>query len=190
MPKHLNISYALLCIMVRPRKFRRINFMPDVTYFKPQGIGLRDLKQVDLTFDELECLRLSDLEKDSQLNAAQKMNVHQSTFQRTLSKARTKITNALINGLAIKINGGAYKMPRGDRTGPDGKGPKTGRGLGYCSGNDKPGYTSERPRQGLGRGLGRGFGRGYGNQVNNNSELEELKREKEAIEKRIQELEK
>lgn len=38
-------------------------------------------------------------------------------------------------------------MPRGDRTGPDGKGPKTGRGLGYCSGSKTAGYTKS------GRGL-------------------------------------
>lgn len=48
-------------------------------------------------------------------------------------------------------------MPRGDRTGPDGWGPRTGRGLGYCSGYDTPGFT-----RGYGRGISRGFGRGYG----------------------------
>jgi len=47
-------------------------------------------------------------------------------------------------------------MPRGDRTGPRGKGPKTGRGLGYCSGSKSPGYSQEggRPRDGRGRGRG------------------------------------
>lgn len=46
-------------------------------------------------------------------------------------------------------------MPRGDKTGPEGKGPRTGRQMGYCSGSDNPGYTV-----GSGRGFGRGFGRG------------------------------
>ena len=44
-------------------------------------------------------------------------------------------------------------MPRGDRSGPDGYGPRTGRGLGYCNGYDTPGFA---------RGSGRGFGRGFG----------------------------
>ena len=47
-------------------------------------------------------------------------------------------------------------MPSGDRTGPLGKGQKTGRALGYCTGNNEPGFR----RDGLGRGLGRGQGLG------------------------------
>jgi hypothetical protein len=55
----------------------------------------------------------------------------------------------------------AYKkMPSGDRTGPEGVGPRTGRALGYCSGYDDPGYTKGLPRGG--RGYGRRYGRGYG----------------------------
>lgn len=54
-------------------------------------------------------------------------------------------------------------MPRGDRTGPAGEGPKTGRGLGYCTGYSTPGYTKGKPRGGggFGRGRGRGFGYRY-----------------------------
>lgn len=57
-------------------------------------------------------------------------------------------------------------MPGGDRTGPWGRGPGTGRGLGYCSGGDRPGYM--QPGFGAGMGPGRvassygGFGRGRG----------------------------
>ncbi len=55
------------------------------------------------------------------------------------------------------------KMPGGDRTGPEGYGPKTGRALGYCSGYNSPGYTKGTPRgRGFGRGFGRRFGRGRG----------------------------
>lgn len=60
-------------------------------------------------------------------------------------------------------------MPYGDRRGPRGEGPRTGRGLGYCSGFNSPGYTKGTPRGGAGyggfgrgAGYGRGFGRGYG----------------------------
>ena len=53
-------------------------------------------------------------------------------------------------------------MPAGDRTGPRGEGPRTGRGLGYCSGYQSPGYTKGVPRGGGGFGRGRGFGAGAG----------------------------
>jgi hypothetical protein len=53
-------------------------------------------------------------------------------------------------------------MPGGDRTGPAGQGPMTGRAAGYCAGYDRPGYMNPYPRGGFGRGWGRGFGRGMG----------------------------
>lgn len=51
-------------------------------------------------------------------------------------------------------------MARGDRTGPEGRGPMTGRGFGNCAGNERPGYQTDAPP--VGRGYGRGGGRGYG----------------------------
>ena len=113
--------------MVRPRKIKQVNFEPDVTYFKPRAVPLNQLEEVDLTIDELETLRLSNLEKLSQADAADKMHIHQSTFQRTLARAREKVTDALVNGKAIKIHGGDYKMPGGDGTGPMGQGRGRGR---------------------------------------------------------------
>jgi len=47
-------------------------------------------------------------------------------------------------------------MPRGNRTGPEGMGPMTGRGLGYCAGYGAPGYVNPAPGFGPGRGRGRG----------------------------------
>jgi hypothetical protein len=112
-------------------KTKHVHFEPGVTYFKPRAVPLRDLKEVELTIEELETLRLSNVEKLSQADAAAKMNVHQSTFQRTLARAREKVTDALVNGKAIKIRGGVYKMPGGDMTGPPGgfrgRGPGRGR---------------------------------------------------------------
>jgi len=52
-------------------------------------------------------------------------------------------------------------MPRGDRTGPEGMGPMTGRGMGYCSGYDTPGFANPAGA-GFGRGMARGWGRGGG----------------------------
>lgn len=54
-------------------------------------------------------------------------------------------------------------MPGGDRSGPWGQGPRTGRSLGHCSGSERPGYASPRgPVGGYGGGVGRGYGRGWG----------------------------
>jgi len=53
-------------------------------------------------------------------------------------------------------------MPAGDRTGPSGMGPMTGRGAGYCGGYDAPGYASPVPGRGFGMGWGRGWGGGWG----------------------------
>jgi len=89
--------------MVRPRLCRRIRFNPNITYFKPQGVPLRFLEVVELTTEEAEALRLRNIKDLEQEEAAKKMNTSQSTFQRILSSAYKKITEALIEGKAIKI---------------------------------------------------------------------------------------
>jgi len=53
-------------------------------------------------------------------------------------------------------------MPGGNRKGPWGTGPRTGRGMGYCAGFPGPGFSSPGPGVGFGRGMGLGFGRGMG----------------------------
>lgn len=89
--------------MVRPRLCRRIKFNPGITYFKPQGVPMKDLEIVELTTEEVEALRLRNIQDLEQEEAAQKMNTSQSTFQRILSSAYKKITKALTEGKAIKI---------------------------------------------------------------------------------------
>jgi uncharacterized protein len=96
--------------MVRPRKIKTVNFEPNITYFKPRAVPLAQLEEVEITIDELETLRLTNLEKFNQTIAAKKMNIHQSTFHRTLVRAREKLTDGIINGKAIKIHGGEYKI--------------------------------------------------------------------------------
>ncbi len=125
--------------MVRPRKLRMVNFEPGVTYFKPRAVPLRKLAEIELAIDELEAMRLSDMERLSQAEAAEKMEIHQSTFQRTLARAREKVADALVNGKAIKIRGGEYKMPGGDGTGPMGAGPGRGFGRGAGAGRGRMG---------------------------------------------------
>jgi predicted DNA-binding protein (UPF0251 family) len=89
--------------MPRPRLCRKIKFNPDITYFKPQGVPLRTLEVVSLSLEEMEALRLKNIEGLEQTQAAEKMNTSQSTFQRILSSAHQKIADALINGKAISI---------------------------------------------------------------------------------------
>jgi len=89
--------------MPRPRLRRRIRFRPNVTYFKPQGVPMRFLDVVELTIEEVEAIRLKNIKGFEQEDAAKKMKTSQSTFQRILSSAYKKISSALINGKAIKI---------------------------------------------------------------------------------------
>jgi len=89
--------------MPRPRKNCRIRFDPKVTYFKPRGIPLSELEEIDLNHDELEAIRLRYTKNMDQHTCAEKMQISQSTFQRILSSANQKIAQALIEGKAIKI---------------------------------------------------------------------------------------
>jgi len=96
--------------MPRPIKCRRIFFEPRFTYFKPAGIRLVNLKEVKLTMDEFEAIRLKDLEKLQQKDAAKKMKISQPTFHRLLESARKKVAEALVNCKALRIGGGVYMM--------------------------------------------------------------------------------
>ena len=98
--------------MARPGKFRCISTTPKVRTFKPQGIPLPQLKQVTLTLDEYEALRLADLEGVSQEQAAARMNVSRPTFGRIIENARRTLVGALVNGKAIHVGGGNYTVTR------------------------------------------------------------------------------
>ena len=63
----------------------------------------------------------------------------------------------------IKILTKEVIMPRGDKTGPTGMGSMTGRQLGYCTGNEIPGFANQNIGFGRGFGRGTGFGRRYRN---------------------------
>ena len=80
-----------------------MRFNPDVIYFKPQGIPLRMLEEVVLRADELEALKLYDVDGLEQTKAAEKMKISQPTFARILDSANKKIADALVKGKAIRI---------------------------------------------------------------------------------------
>jgi len=109
--------------MTRPIKFRRVGFKPNVSYFKPAGVPMAQLEEVVLTMDEFEAIRLKDVEELDQVEAAEKMNISQPTFNRILGSARNKIADAIVNGKAIRIEGGHYKFTNIER----GKGFGRGR---------------------------------------------------------------
>jgi len=89
--------------MPRPRKPRCLRFRPGVNYFKPRGLPLRHLDEVILKHDEIEALKLHDVDGLEHLEAAKKMKISQPTFGRILNNAYRKIANALIEGKAIRI---------------------------------------------------------------------------------------
>jgi predicted DNA-binding protein (UPF0251 family) len=101
--------------------------------FKPRGIPARDLKEVALSIEGLETLRLSDLEKLDQETAAARMNVSRQTFGRVLAEARQIVAEALVMGKMIRIQGGCYTLPgvgRWGRGGREGRGRRGRHGRG------------------------------------------------------------
>ena len=116
--------------MPRPRRIGRIFFNPSTTYFKPAGISISHLQENILTKEELEAIRLIDYESKPQTKVAKEMKVSQPTLSRLLTSARKKIADALVNGKAIKIQGGVYKMVtrRGGAGFGGGRGMGAGRG--------------------------------------------------------------
>ena len=94
--------------MPRPKKCRLVKREPGVTFFKPQGIPLRVLEQKVITVDELEALRLADYLGMIHEEAAKQLQVSRPTVTRMLARAHQAIADALVNGKAIRIEGGDY----------------------------------------------------------------------------------
>lgn len=96
--------------MSRPPKCRRVEFMPELTFFKPAGVPLRDLEEVSVTIEELEAIRLKDVEGLEQESCAERMGISRPTYHRILSSARAKVARALVEGKAIRVEGGHFKV--------------------------------------------------------------------------------
>ena len=89
--------------MPRPRMKKKIHLQPNILFYKPQGVPLRNLKTIKISLEEWEALRLKNIKDLNQTEAAIQMDTSQSTFQRILCSAQKKIASAIINGWAIKI---------------------------------------------------------------------------------------
>ncbi len=130
--------------MPRPKKPRFVSGYPTLTAFIPEGVPIAG--EVYLSVEELEAVRLSDFEGLDQEAAANLMEVSRQTYGRILARARQCISDALITGKALRIEGGDYEFRgrgmRRRRGGGRGPGRKSGRG------------------GGRGQGIGRGSGRG------------------------------
>ena len=89
--------------MSRPRMRRRLHRRYNSEFFKPNNIPTSELEIIELEHDELEALRLCDLEQKNQIDCALLMEVSQPTFHRLLLEARRKLSDAIINKKAIRI---------------------------------------------------------------------------------------
>lgn len=153
--------------MPRNKCYRRVSGPPPAGLYKPAGVPGRELQEVLLELDEFEALRLADAEGLYQEQAAERMNVSRQTFGRIVDQARRKVATALVNGHALRIQGGRIHMQdmrtftcqdcghvwhETFGTGRPEACPQC-RGANFCR-------TDEARGQGAGRGAGRGMGGG------------------------------
>lgn len=159
--------------MVKPKKERRVESPPRFSFFKPAGVPAARLETIILSIDEYEAVRLADIENLNHLEAAKSMEISRPTFTRLLNSAHKKIGNAIINGYAIRIEGGSFifvnNMYRCRRCGHewDLKPGKNNEAVTYeenCPSCNEPDVENmeevfrKYPRSGR-HGHGRGFGR-------------------------------
>ncbi|MBW2369574.1 MAG: DUF134 domain-containing protein [Deltaproteobacteria bacterium] len=96
--------------MPRPRKCRMVDSQPNVTFFKPRGIPMRELMERYLPLEGYEALRLVEVEGLKHEEAAKRMNISRQTFGRILSQARRIVAEVIVHGLALRVEGGDYAI--------------------------------------------------------------------------------
>ncbi|MDD5679028.1 MAG: DUF134 domain-containing protein [Kiritimatiellae bacterium] len=125
--------------MPRPCCLRHIDISPCAVYFKPAGIPVHMLKEVVLTLDELESLRLADLNGLYQEEAAEHMKISRPTFARIVETARRKVADVLVHGKALRVEGGPV-VP-GNSQQWTSSWPGLGGGPRRCHGQNRSGRT-------------------------------------------------
>ena len=95
---------------MKPKKIREVFLPPKVVFFKPQGTFLRETEIINLNIDEYEAIRLADYEKLKHYESSKMMNISRPTFTRLLESAHNKISSAIVEGKAIRIEGGEFKF--------------------------------------------------------------------------------
>ena len=96
--------------MPRPHKCRRIEGSPAATVYKPAGVPRCSLEEIIITLDEFEAMRLADYEGLYQEDAAARMNVSRQTFGNIIDGAHRKVADCLVNGKALRIEGGNVEI--------------------------------------------------------------------------------
>jgi predicted DNA-binding protein (UPF0251 family)/DNA-directed RNA polymerase subunit RPC12/RpoP len=94
--------------LARPPKWRKVEFIPIIQRFVPLDIQTNNIEENILRIEEVEAIRLKDVEKLEQEECAERMEISRQTFQRILNSAREKIADSIINGKAIRIEGGNF----------------------------------------------------------------------------------
>jgi predicted DNA-binding protein (UPF0251 family) len=98
-----HMSNIMRCRHGRYRSTRIIENVPDVTFFKPAGVPMWSLEIVDISYPELESLRLVDYEGLTQEEAAARMGISRRSLWSDLNGARKKVAYALSKGCALQI---------------------------------------------------------------------------------------
>ncbi len=93
--------------MARPRKNRRICSIPDAKKFN-KSYGSKDT--IDITVDEYETVRLIDYVGLTQQECAKQMQVARSTITAIYDSARYKISDSIVNGKALEVDGGDFEL--------------------------------------------------------------------------------
>lgn len=92
--------------MVRPRKERRCRKFDGDRVMKPRGIPMTEVEVIHLQLDELEAMRLCDVEGLEQITAGKRMRVSRGTVQRLLKSGREKTVRAILESAALVIEEG------------------------------------------------------------------------------------
>lgn len=96
--------------MPRPKKWRNVCGLPKISQFGPINFSVNMDKHINMTVDEYETIRLIDLEGLTQEECSNQMNVARTTIQGIYNEARKKLADSLVNGKALIIEGGEYKL--------------------------------------------------------------------------------
>ncbi len=139
----------------RPKMRRRVRSLPPAGRFEPVGVSVGPGREVELSLDEIEALRLADLEAIYHEEAARAMGVSRSTYGRVLESARHKVALALWGGVALVIDGGTVEVRDDEQVGG-------GRGLGRGMGRRGRGCSSPSDGKGERGGNREEGGLGFG----------------------------
>ena len=96
--------------MPRPRKGKKVCCLPEINLYGPLKLQRENNKCILMTVEEYETILLIDLEKLTQEECGERMQVARTTIQKIYTDAREKVAESLVNGCILKIEGGDYQL--------------------------------------------------------------------------------